>query len=134
MRPFATNAFKNERCIFNYSLSRARRVVEKAFGILANQWRLYHHHLYLDPDNVTTVVKATVVLHNILTLTTDKVCTLSFYHDKVVDNREKICDNAFEDLTKQGNLPAKAVNDVRNYFTDYLNSDHCSVEWQNDCA
>ena len=27
-----------------------------------------------------------------------------------------------------------AANDVRNYFTDYFNSDHGSVEWQNDCA
>ena len=68
MRPFARNALVNERCIFNYRFSRARKVAENAFGILANCWRLYHHHIYLNPDNVTTVVKATVVLHNILTL------------------------------------------------------------------
>ena len=97
MRPFARNALTNERCIFNYRLSRARRVVENAFGILANHWRLYHHHIYLNPDNVTTVVKATVVLHNILTLPNDKV------HTDVVDNRAEIYDYAFEDLAKQGN-------------------------------
>ena len=81
------------------------------FGILANYWRLYHHHIYLNPDNVTTVVKATVVLQNILTLPNDKVCT------DVVDNRDEIFDDAFEDLAKQGNQPATAVIDVRNYFT-----------------
>ena len=27
-----------------------------------------------------------------------------------------------------------AANDVRNYFTDYFNSDCGSVEWQNDFA
>ena len=97
MRPFARNALTNERRIFNYRLSRARRVVENAFGILANHWRLYHHHIYLNPDNVTTVVKATVVLCNILTLLNDKVCT------DVVDNRAEIHDDAFEDLLKQGN-------------------------------
>ena len=95
MRPFARNALKNERCIFNCRLARARRVVENAFGILANQWRLYHCHIYLNPDNATTVVKATAVLHNILTLPNDKVCT------DVVDNRAEIHDDAFQDLAKQ---------------------------------
>ena len=81
MRPFARNALTNERCIFNYRLLGARRVLENALGILANHWRLYHCHIYLNPDNVTTVIKATVVLHNILTLPNDKV------HTDVVDNR-----------------------------------------------
>ena len=59
MRPFARNALTNERCIFNYRLSRARKVVEIAFGILANRWRLFHRCIQLNPDIVTTVVKAT---------------------------------------------------------------------------
>ena len=74
------------------------------------------------------VVKANVVLHNILTLPNDKV------HTDVVDNRAEIHDDAFQDLAKQENRPATAANDVRNYFTDYFNNDHGSVEWQNDCA
>ena len=57
------------------------KVVENAFGILANRWRLNNHCIYLNPDNVTTVVKATVVLHNILTLPNETV------HTDVVDNR-----------------------------------------------
>ena len=71
--------------------------MENAFCILANRWRLYHCCIYLNPDNVTTVVKVTVVLHNILTLSNDKVCT------DVVDNRAEIHDDAFQDLARQGN-------------------------------
>ena len=97
MRPFARNGLTNDTCIINYRLSRARRVVGNAFGILANQCRLYHCHIYLNPDKVTTVVMATVVLHNILTLSNDK------FHTDVVDNRAEIHDDAFQDLAKQGN-------------------------------
>ena len=68
-----------------------------AFGILANCWSLYHCCIYLNPDNVTTAVKAAVVLHNILTFPNDKV------HIDVLDNRAKIFDDDFEDLAKQGN-------------------------------
>ena len=83
-------------------------------------------HINLNPDNVTTVIKVTVVLHNILTLPNDTV------HTDVVDNRAEIHDDAFQDLARQGNRPATAASDVRNYFTDYFNSDHGSVEWQNN--
>ena len=97
MRPFARHGLTKERHIFNYRLSRARRVVENAFGILAKQWRLYNCCINLNLDNVTTVIKATVVLHNILTLPNDTVCT------DVVDNRAEIHDDAFQDLARQGN-------------------------------
>ena len=127
MQPFARNALTNERCIFNYRLSRARKVVEIAFGILANRWRIFHRHINLNPNNVTTVVKATVLLPNILTVPADKV------HTEVID-RAEIFDDAFQDLANVGSLPAPATNDVRNYFTEYFNSVAGSVEWQNDYA
>ena len=76
---------------------KGQKSIENAFGILANPWRLYHCHIYLNPDNVTTVIKATVVLHNILTLLNDKV------HTDVVDNRAEIHDDAFQDLARQEN-------------------------------
>ena len=95
MQSFVRNALTNERCIFNYRLSRARKVVEIAFGILANQWRIIHRHINLNPDNVTTMVKATVVLHNILTVPTNKVST------EVID-RAEIFDEAFQDLANVG--------------------------------
>ena len=118
----------NERCIFNYRLSRARKVVEIAFGILVNRWRLFHRHIQLNPDNVTTVVKATVLLHNILTVPPDKVCS------EVIDRATILDDDAFQDLANVGSRPATAANDVRNYFTDYFNSVAGSVEWQNEYA
>uniref|UniRef100_A0AAZ3SAF6 DDE Tnp4 domain-containing protein n=1 Tax=Oncorhynchus tshawytscha TaxID=74940 RepID=A0AAZ3SAF6_ONCTS len=52
--------------IFNKRLSRARLVVECAFGFLAARWRMYQRVLGLSPSNVDVCVKATCVLHNYL--------------------------------------------------------------------
>lgn len=49
--------------IYNYRLSRGRRFLEYAFGILANKWRLFHTPITLNPEHV---VKTACVLHNLI--------------------------------------------------------------------
>ena len=68
-------------------------------------------------------MKATVLLHNILTVPADKVCT------EVIDNRAEIPHDTFQDLSNVGSQPATAANGVKNYFTEYFNS----VKVQNMC-
>lgn len=52
--------------IFNYRLSRARRVVENAFGILSSVYRVLRKPLLLEPEKATKVVLATISLYNYL--------------------------------------------------------------------
>ncbi|KAM4026803.1 uncharacterized protein ACNLHF_022662 [Anomaloglossus baeobatrachus] len=66
MKPFSSRALTHTRKIFNYRLSRARRMVECAFGILTAKWRVLTSAINLKVDNVDHVVKACVVLHNYL--------------------------------------------------------------------
>jgi len=42
------------------------QAVESAFGILTQRFRIYHRKMCLLPETVLSVVKATVVLHNML--------------------------------------------------------------------
>ncbi|KAG0432836.1 hypothetical protein HPB47_020464, partial [Ixodes persulcatus] len=51
---------------FYFRLSRARRVAENAFGILANRFRFLHMTIDAEPGRVASIVKAACVLHNYL--------------------------------------------------------------------
>ena len=66
MKPYSQRGLSDKDRIFNYRLSRARRVVENAFGILAHRWRCLLTCLQLEPRNVTVVVEASLTLHNLL--------------------------------------------------------------------
>jgi hypothetical protein len=54
----------NEKSIFNYRLSRARRVVENAFGILTQKFQIYQMTLQSLPENADNIIFATCILHN----------------------------------------------------------------------
>nr|CAH7719015.1 unnamed protein product [Callosobruchus chinensis]CAH7733013.1 unnamed protein product [Callosobruchus chinensis]CAH7753395.1 unnamed protein product [Callosobruchus chinensis] len=64
MKPYPRSNLNTQRRIFNYRLSRSRRVVECAFGILSNKWRIFHTSMTIPPDFAVLVTKTACVLHN----------------------------------------------------------------------
>lgn len=80
--PLRTNILKPySRCgpltekqkIFNYRLSRARRVVENTFGILVSKFRIFEKPIPLSIQTTEQVVKTTCALHNWLRKTSTPI-------------------------------------------------------------
>ena len=66
MRPFPGKGLDESQHVYNYRLSRARRVIENTFGILVARWRIFRGFIRAKPNNVENYVMAAICLHNYL--------------------------------------------------------------------
>ena len=67
MKPYSGKSTDSvQKRIYNYRLSRARRVVENSFGILANRFRVFLAPIALRPESVELIVRTACVLHNVI--------------------------------------------------------------------
>uniref|UniRef100_A0A6P7FGA1 Protein ALP1-like n=2 Tax=Diabrotica virgifera virgifera TaxID=50390 RepID=A0A6P7FGA1_DIAVI len=67
MKPYpGTQEKGSQGRIFNYRLSRARRVSENVFGILSARFRVFRKIMLLEPTKAETIVTACICLHNYL--------------------------------------------------------------------
>ena len=73
MKPYPSRGLTTEQRIFNYRLSRARRVVENAFGILAHRFRCLLTTMQQHPSRIEKIVMACCVLHNWLSIKNPRI-------------------------------------------------------------
>ena len=89
MRPYPGKALINDkRKIFNYRLSRARRITENNFGILVSCWRVFQTPTNATPEKVEKIILAAVALHNYLRQTDDANYTPVGFADSENDSGE----------------------------------------------
>lgn len=72
MKPYPFRDQPLPKRIHNYRLSRARRVVENAFGILANRFRVLRNAILVEPAKAVKIVNAACALHNFLLSTSSR--------------------------------------------------------------
>ena len=68
MKPFSRRNLPEAERIFNYRLSRGRRVVENAFGILSNRFRCLLTTMQQTPKVVESIGLACRCFHNLMRL------------------------------------------------------------------
>ena len=66
MKPFSHRGLSRAERIFNYRTSRARRVSENAFGILAMRWRCLLTTMSHHTETSKQITKACLCLHNLM--------------------------------------------------------------------
>jgi len=66
LKLFSQKNLTHDKHIFNYRLSRTRRVVENAFGILSSRFRLFKKPIMIDVKNIDVIILACCALHNFL--------------------------------------------------------------------
>ena len=67
LRPYPRrNELNIHELIFNYRLSRARRLTENTFGILAGRFSIFRRSIIRKIENIKRITKAAVILYNFL--------------------------------------------------------------------
>lgn len=143
LRPYPGKNLDIEKRIFNYRLSRARRTIENAFGILSSRWRILRNNVIADVETVEKIVAATICLHNFLRIYENNFsvhervyCPASFTDTVHSDGNitpglfrnEHL--NSFERIGRLGsNNPSRNMIDLRNIMANYL-SNEGAVPWQ----
>lgn len=130
IKPYNRYSLNKERRIFNYRLSRARRIVENT-----SRFRIFHTSINLKVENIETVVLAYCALHNFLR----KISPQSYTPPGSMDS-ENIIDHSVElgercDHERMHNLQRnlrgqqlESAKIVRENFTKYFNQEG-SVAW-----
>lgn len=140
LRPYpGRGGLSQERKIYNYRLSRARRMIESSFGILCSQWRILRRPIDTTVDTCMKIVQAIICLHNWLRIKDidhneyipsnliDQDNSYSFISDTLSSDSDE---GALRNITQCGsNLGSRKAMMIRDTFCHYFNSEG-AVPWQ----
>lgn len=140
LKPFSQKGLHGAERIFNYRLSRARRVSENAFGIISSRFRVLRKPIELGPEKATIVTMAICALHNYLMTHSKDIYANSSYVDSEIDGtlaegdwrREENFVHGNSLLALQADQFRNATNEsknIREIFKNYFMTDG-EVEWQ----
>ena len=130
MKPYPHRSAMGDEKVYNYRLSRARRIVENAFGILCARFRVLLQTLQLDVSNVVKIVRACLALHNYLMTKKDRSYASPGFIDaedeegnlipgtwRNVTNNQDMCDLVGDRSERPSTRDARSIRDtLKDYF------------------
>lgn len=143
LKPYPGTQIKgSSQRIFNYRLSRARRISENVFGILSARFRVLRKPLLLNPTKIEKVVAACIHLHNFLRR--NSASRKSYTPPGTFDSEDKDTGDIipgswrqevggqsnFISIRKKARNSSQEAQNVRKEFTAYFLSPEGQVPWQ----
>ncbi|XP_075147271.1 uncharacterized protein LOC142221434 [Haematobia irritans] len=144
-KPTRNAVLDEEKQIFNYRLSRARRCVENAFGIMCSKNVCLSKTMFCAPDRAKKIIKTCVYLHNFMIRTRKRKYCHPLLPDTETKNGE-VVRGRFRHALKPDSLFFSDINYgsqgrshesgiiVRDTIKDYFNSEEGSLPWQRKYA
>lgn len=143
MKPYpGTHEQGSIKRVYNYRLSRARRVVENVFGILSAVFRVLRRPLLLEPEKAEIIVMACIYLHNFLrkNQSSKHIYTPNGTFDTEIDGqllegswRHQSGESNLTSMRKVARKSATSAEEVRKEFAEYFSSNG-RVSWQDNYA
>lgn len=133
MRPYPRSGRLDlSKKVFNYRLSRARRIVESAFGILAERWRIYRKPIISSVANAKKIVQATVVLHNFIINNEEQLqLPCRYVNINEDDFNSTINSRGLRSLPICRGRTSQSGIEVRHAYTAYFNGNGAlSYQWE----
>lgn len=131
MRPYPRcSRLNRQKKIFNYRLSRARRVVESSFGIMAARWRIYRRPIISSISTAVKIIQATTCLHNFVIKYENKFHNFRRY-TRITKDDVVLIPGALVDINNAGrtNAHTRLVSKIRDNFASYFENGG-AVPWQ----
>ena len=137
LRKWMMKPFSHPERIFNYRLSRARRVIENSFGILAHRWRCMMGTMQQDPHRARVIVMAAMCLHNFVRLRYPGLQNNDLDQEDEAGNNIPGAwrnDRVLQDVIQAvgGNIANREGKRIRAYLKHYYNSEVGRLPWQDD--
>lgn len=136
LKPYPNRLLTKPERVYNYRLSRARRVVENVFGIISSRFQVLRSEIRLNVKHATNVVLAICVLHNVLRRKCGNCYMPPGSYDADDVNYELIPGDwrGAEELpglpATAARNPAKVAKAMRNNLTGFFMTNEGSVPWQ----
>lgn len=137
-KPYATRNLSGSQRIFNYRLSRARRCIGNAFGIMAARFRILRSPVSLDAAKTRKITLACCVLHNFLLTKNAISYAPPNFIDQYLDDgtiidgswRQESSNSSFFPLEHVGHRYSENANKIREEIEAYFMSVDGEIPWQ----
>lgn len=128
LKPYSRPSARIDRnkAIFNYRLSRARRVTENAFGILCQVFRIFFTPINLNTDTCDNLIIVACCLHNMLRDAYLEKNNSTYYNF----DSDQVPSPYMTSFTGHGGFARGDGFEVRDQFMRFFN-DEGQVSWQN---